>query len=340
MPVPQTILTRKTKTAVFLVLTIDEGGEDTVRDVLSDIPSLTRAVSSRAPEAALAAITSIGSQAWDRLFDGPRPRSLRPFVTYEGDVHTAPATPGDLLLHIKADQMDLCFEVGRLITTALGDSVTVVDEVHGFRYFDLRDLIGFVDGTENPVGQEATDAITVGDEDPDFTGGSYVAIQRYVTDLAAWNALSVPEQEDAIGRTKLDNVEMDDDVKPTNSHIALNVVEDENGEEIDVVRDNMPYGSASGSEECGTFYIAYSAGPDVTEEMLRKMFIGDPPGNYDRLLDFTTAVTGAQFFTPTVDFLEDLPDAPPDAESPEADMSDDELRTLSSDGSLGIGSLR
>ena len=350
VPIPQTILTRKTTSALFLVLTIDDGGEGAVRDVLGDLPTLTRAVSSRAPEAALAAIASIGSAAWDRLFDGPRPRSLRPFVVYEGQVHTAPATPADLLVHIKADRMDLCFEVGRLVTDALGDAVTVVDEVHGFRYFDLRDIIGFVDGTENPVGQAAIDAITVGDEDPAFAGGSYVAIQRYVTDLEAWNALSVPEQEDAIGRTKFDNVEMDDDVKPTNSHIALNVVTGADGEEIDVVRDNMPYGDASGSGERGTFYIAYSAGPDVTEEMLRKMFVGDPPGNYDRLLDFTTAVTGAQFFTPTIDFLEDLPD-PPTAPADEVDgdtatSPDDRVSTSErsepdppTDGSLGIGSL-
>ncbi|MGK2318843.1 Dyp-type peroxidase [Gordonia rhizosphera] len=341
MPVPQTILTRKTKHALFLVLTIDSGGEDAVRDTLGDLGSLTNAVGSRAPDAALAAIVSIGSQAWDRLFVGPRPRSLRPFVACEGEVHTAPATPADLLLHIKADRMDLCFEVGRLVMSALGDAVRVADEVHGFRYFDLRDLIGFVDGTENPVGQAAVDAITVGDEDAAFAGGSYVAIQRYVHDLTAWNALPVTEQEAAIGRTKLDNIEMDDDVKPTNSHIALNVVEGADGNEIDVVRDNMPYGDASGTGDRGTFYIAYSAGPDVTEQMLRKMFIGDPPGNHDRLLDFTTAVSGAQFYTPTVDFLENLPD-PPEAERQSADADperDEPTRPHPSDGSLGIGSL-
>lgn len=343
MPVPQTILTRKTKAAIFLVFTIDDGGEEAVRDALEAIPGLNNAVSSRAPEAALAGIVSIGSEAWDRLFAGPRPRSLRPFVPYEGEVHTAPATPADLLVHIKSDDMGLCYELGAKITEALGDAVTVVDEVHGFRYFDLRDLIGFVDGTENPTGQAAIDAITVGDEDPDFAGGSYVAVQRYVHDLSSWNDLSTEEQEAAIGRTKLDNVEMPDDVKPPNSHIALNVVEDENGEEIDVVRDNMPYGDVSGSTVNGpgtngkgvngTYYIAYSATPDVTEEMLRKMFIGDPPGTYDRLLDFTTAVTGAQFFTPTLDFIDDLPPAPGGAPVPES------ARATPSDGSLGIGSL-
>lgn len=350
MPVPQTVLTRKTKHALFLVMTINAGGEAGVRDMFADLGSRTNSVSSRAPEQSLAAIVSIGSDAWDRLFDGPRPRSLRPFVEYRGEVHRAPATAADLLVHIKADAMDLCYELGRMLTNILGDSVTVVDEVHGFRYFDMRDLIGFVDGSENPVGQAAIDAITVGDEDPAFAGGSYVAIQRYVTDFAAWNALGVAEQENAIGRTKLDNVELSDEVKPANSHIALNVIENADGEEIEIVRDNMPYGEVAGTGEAGTFYIAYSAGPDVTEEMLRKMFIGDPPGNYDRLLDFTTAVTGAQFFTPTTDFLEDPPppprpgDAEADADEASADRESATPEPAGApvgpgDGSLGIGSL-
>ena len=358
MPVPQTILTRKTKHALFLVLTINAGGEDAVRGMFDVLGSRINSVSSRAPEQALAGIVSIGSDAWDRLFAGNRPKSLRPFVEYAGDVHTAPATPADLLLHLKADAMDLCYELGRMLMSELGDAVTVVDEVHGFRYFDLRDLIGFVDGTENPVGQAAIDAITVGNEDPAYAGGSYVAIQRYVTDFKEWDSISAEDQEAAIGRTKLDNIEMSDEVKPANSHIALNVVNDVNGEQIDVVRDNMPYGEASGIGDSGTFYIAYSSAPDVTEEMLRKMFIGDPPGNYDRLLDFTTAVTGAQFFTPTVDFFDDLPDAPAAAESDSDDDAPHDVPapapvtldaaspvpppepTDPGDGSLGIGSLR
>ncbi|GAA1481965.1 Dyp-type peroxidase [Gordonia sinesedis] len=350
---PQTIITRKTRAAVFIVMVINEGGEDAVRDMLADFPSRHNSVASRDPEAALSGIVSIGSDAWDRLFTGPRPRELRPFTPYVGEVHTAPATPGDILLHIKSDRMDMCYELGRLAMEMVGDAVTVVDETHGFRYWDLRDLIGFVDGTENPVGPAAVETITVTDDDPVFAGGSYVAIQRYITDLAAWDAITVAEQEAAIGRTKMDNVEFPDDVKPSNSHIALNVVENAQGEQIDVLRDNMPYGDAAGTGDRGTFYIAYSASPDVTEEMLRKMFIGDPPGNYDRLLDFTTAVTGAQFYAPTIDFLEDLPPAPgavqaTDTDAPSTDTARDTESepahptappTGRGDGSLGIGSL-
>ncbi|GAA3949667.1 Dyp-type peroxidase [Gordonia caeni] len=336
MATGQTIITRKTRSAIFLTLCINPGGEEGVRDGLEKIGGLTTAVGSRAPEAALAAIVAIGSDAWDRLFTGPRPALLTPFTQLEGPVHTAPATPADILVHIKADDMGLCYELGRQLTEVFGDAVRTQEEVHGFRYFDLRDLTGFVDGTENPVGQDAIDAITVGDEDPAFSGGSYVVTQRYVTDFSAWDAISVEEQENVFGRTKLDNIEMDDDVKPANSHIALNVIEDADGNEIDIVRDNMPYGAINGSGDKGTFYIAYSRGPEVSEEMLRNMFLGDPPGNYDRLLDFTTAVSGAQFFAPPAEFLEELPSAPPSAVAPEPEPGPEPV----ADGSLRIGSLR
>lgn len=344
MATPQTILTRKTKSAIFLTLTINEGGEAAARDALTEIQSRINSVRSRDPEAALTGIVGIGSDAWDRLFSGPRPRALRPFTALDGPTHSAPSTPGDLLLHIKSDKMDLCYELGRLFLATFGSAVRVVEEIHGFRYFDLRDLIGFVDGSENPIGQAAIDTITVGD-DPYFNGGSYITIQRYVTDFDDWDALTVEDQEAAIGRTKLDNVEMADDVKPPNSHIALNVVEDANGNQLDIVRDNMPYGDVGGNDDRGTFFIAYSGSPDVTDQMLRNMFLGDPPGNHDRLLDFTTAVTGVAFYAPTCDFLADPPPLPGHsvAATESADVlgeaPEDSAPGSDGDGSLGIGPL-
>ena len=122
-----------------------------------------------------------------------------------------------------------------------------------------------------------------------------------------------------IGRTKLDDIEFDDAVKPPNSHLALNVIEDDDGNELKILRHNMPFGEV-GKAEFGTYYIGYSRSAAVTERMLRNMFIGDPPGNTDRILDFSTAVTGTMFFTPTADFLDDPPplpgDAPPRPTSP------------------------
>ena len=179
-----------------------------------------------------------------------------------------------------------------------------VDEVHGFRSFDERDLLGFVDGTENPEGRAAGDAVVIGDEDPDFAGGSYAVVQKYLHDMAAWDALPVEEQERVVGRTKLSDIELADDVKPDNSHVALNTIVDDDGEERQIMRFNMPFGRV-GVGEFGTYYIAYASSPDVIEEMLTNMFIGKPPGNYDRILDFSTAITGSLFFVPSADFLDD-----------------------------------
>jgi putative iron-dependent peroxidase len=308
-PTPQSVLASLTESAIFLSLTINEGREADVHEFLADVSGLGRTVGFRVPEGLLSVVTGIGAEAWDRLFSGPRPRDLHIFGEVRGEKHVAPSTPGDLLFHIRARQMDLCFEVATLIMDRLRDSVAVIDETHGFKYFDERDLLGFVDGTENPVGRGAADAAIVGNEDPDFVGSSYVIVQKYLHDLAAWNVLSDEEQARVVGRSKLANVEMPDDVKPSNSHVALNTIVDEQGVEHDIVRDNMPFGSV-GAGEFGTYFIGYARTPSVTELMLQRMFVGNPPGNYDRILDFSTPVTGVLFFVPTTDFLDDPPPMP------------------------------
>jgi porphyrinogen peroxidase len=302
--VSQSVVGPLTATAIFLVLTIDPGGEVATRELLADLSGLQRSVGFRDPESGLTCIAGVGSNAWDRLIAGPRPAQLHPFVEIVGG-HHAVSTPGDLLFHIRAARLDLCFELASLVVGRLAGAATVVDEVHGFKYFDERDLLGFVDGTENPAADAAYQAVVIGDEDPDFAGGSYVIVQKYLHDLAAWNALSVEEQEHVIGRRKLSNVELPDEVKPTNSHVALTVIEDPDGTQRQILRDNMPFGEV-GRGEFGTYFIGYSRTPDVTEHMLRNMFIGDPPGNTDRILEFSTALTGSLFFVPTADFLDDL----------------------------------
>jgi putative iron-dependent peroxidase len=341
-PEPQPLLSPLTNAAIFLVLTIDPGGEEVVRDLLSDWSGLQRAVGFRSPGPPLAGVAGIGSAAWDRLFGGPRPAELHPFRALTGTVHRAVSTPGDLLLHVRHERMDLCFEFASQVMTRLAGAVNVADEVHGFRFFDERDLLGFVDGTENPVGRAAGEAALVGDSDPDFTGGSYVIVQKYLHDMQAWNALSVEDQERAIGRSKLSDIEMPDDVKPPNSHVALNTIEDPDGTERAILRANMPFGEL-GRGEFGTYYIAYAATPSVTEQMLVNMFIGNPPGNYDRILDFSTAVTGGLYFVPSADFLDDLPD-PPGSDTADGDSagpgSSAETGSPAETGSLGIGSLK
>jgi porphyrinogen peroxidase len=307
--IPQAVLSPLTRTAIFLVVTVDPGGENAVRDLLRALSGLQRGVGFREPSGRLSCVVGVGSEAWDRLFGGPRPVELHPFRELVGPRHRAVATPGDLLFHVRAERLDLCFALVSEIMERLRGAVTVRDEVHGFKYFDMRDLLGFVDGTENPVGPEASDAVLVGDEDPDFAGGSYVIVQKYVHDLRAWNALTVEAQEKVVGRTKLSDIELDDAVKPADSHVALNTIVDPDGAERQILRDNMPFGSP-GRGEFGTYFIGYARSPSVTEQMLRHMFLGSPPAAHDRILDYSTATTGTLFYVPAAEFVDDPPDPP------------------------------
>lgn len=305
---PQPVDVPLTHAAIFLVATLNPGDEAcaTLRALCGDLAALLRAVGFRDLDGGLSCVTGFGSDAWNRLFGSPRPQDLHPFREIRG-VHHAVATPGDVLFHIRAARMDLCFELAAQIMARLGKAVTVVDETHGFRYFDARDLIGFVDGTENPTGSDAVAATLVGGEDTAFAGGSYVIVQKYLHDVDGWNAQPVEVQEKIIGRTKLDNIELDDAVKPTSAHNALTTIV-ENGEELDIVRANMPFGDV-GKGEFGTYFIGYARSPRRIEQMLENMFIGRPPGNYDRLLDYSRAVTGSLFFVPSADFLDGVADA-------------------------------
>ncbi len=343
--VPQSVVAQLTRAAIFLVVTVNSGEENEarVRASCGDLAALLRAVGFRDLEGRLSCVAAFGADAWDRLFGTPKPKDLHPFREIRGR-HHAVATPGDILFHIRADRMDLCFELATQIMARLGGAVTVADEVHGFSYFDDRDLVGFVDGTENPLGQAAIDATLIGEEDAAFAGGSYVIVQKYLHDLEAWNALAVEEQEKIIGRTKLSDIELDDAVKPTCAHNALTTIV-ENGEQLEIVRDNMPFGEI-GKGEFGTYFIGYARSPRRIELMLENMFIGRPPGNYDRLLDFSRAVTGTLFFVPPATMLEDVAAGPavpasagPVAQAP-ASAEAPQAKQRPPDGSLGIGSLK
>jgi porphyrinogen peroxidase len=307
---PQMVAAPLTQAALFSVVTVQRtpAARSAVRTVCGDLSALLRTVGSRDLAGRLSCVMGIGSDAWDFLFGHPRPVGLHPFREIRAGNRIAVATPGDLLFHIRAERQDLCFELATLIMSRLEGSVTPQDEVQGFRYFDDRDLIGFVDGTENPRDQAAVEATVIGDEDPDFRGGSYVVVQKYFHDLTGWNALSVADQEKIIGREKLSNVELDDGVKPPWAHNALTTIEVE-GREIKILRDNMPFGAPSRSE-FGTYFIGYARSLGTIEQMLENMFVGRPPGSYDRLLDFSRAITGSQYFVPPASFLENVaPDA-------------------------------
>ena len=310
-PVPQPVLRKLTRAAIFLVVTIKPNADSqgALRSFGGDdLPALVRSVGFRNFEENLSCVMGIGSGAWDKVFSLPRPAELHPFREIKAGPRHAVATPGDLFFHIRAKRMDLCFELAAQIMNRLGDAIAPVDEVHGFRYFDDRDLLGFVDGTENPADQAAIDATVIGSEDAAFAGGSYVIVQKYLHDLKGWNKLSTEAQEHIIGRTKLADIELDDAIKPTSAHNALNSIV-ENGKEMKIVRDNMPFGNAAAGE-FGTYFCGYARSPRTIEQMLENMYIGRPPGNYDRLLDFSVAKTGTLFFVPSATFLETVSDGP------------------------------
>ncbi len=340
---PQNIVGPLTRSAIFLVLCIrqDEVAYAQLRNFYAGLSGLIRAVDFRDVEAGLTCVAGIGSDAWDQLFGAPRPAELHPFREMRSGSRVAISTPGDIFFHIRANRMDLCFELAAQIMDSIGNVVSIADEVHGFRYFDDRDVMGFVDGTENPRGEAARDAAIVGNEDARFTGGSYVIVQKYLHDLKAWNALPVEMQERIIGRRKLSDSELRDADKPAYAHNALTNIE-ENGRQIQILRDNMPFGRP-GHGEFGTYFIGYSRTPRITETMLENMFIGNPAGNYDRLLDFSHPVTGSLFFVPTATFLDNVtPDATDTTESVEPPMAVTvpAKTTALPDISLKIGSLK
>ncbi|MGA9306404.1 MAG: Dyp-type peroxidase [Candidatus Sulfotelmatobacter sp.] len=350
--VAQPVAALLTRAAIFLVANLNAGPENraALRSFCGDLAALVRAVEFRDLEGSLSCVMGFGSDLWDRVFGTPRPAELRPFREIRAETRHAVSTPGDLLFHIRAKRMDICFELATQIMARLGNAVSPVDEVQGFRYFDDRDLLGFVDGTENPRGAAVIEAALIGDEDSVFSGGSYVIVQKYLHDVEAWNALSTEAQERIIGRTKLADIELDDSVKPTSAHNALTTIV-ENGKEIKILRDNMPFGQPSHGE-FGTYFIGYSRSPRTTEQMLENMFIGRPPGNYDRILDFSRAVTGSLFFVPSATFLDNVtedettqdqpatePPAPPAAAETSISIPSSSNRSVR-EGSLGIGSLK
>lgn len=308
---PQRVDAPLTQSATFLVVTVADtpAATKTVRSVISSVDDLAKNVSIRDLGAQFACTVGIGANVWERVTALPRPAELHPFKEFKGAKHTAVSTPGDLLFHIRSERRDLCFEFEKQLLDVLGDSVKVIDATVGFRYFDVRDLLGFVDGTANPVGSAVDASVLItAEDDGHAVGGSYVVVQKYVHNMATWKKLPAETQEAIIGRTKFDNVELDDAPEGKQAaHKTLATIEDEQGVEHDILRDNMPFGNP-GSGEFGTYFIGYTRKLWVIEKMLERMFIGNPPGLHDRLLDYSTPLTGSTFFVPSASLLSGLGD--------------------------------
>lgn len=297
------------KNIVFATYTMDkvDGAKDAVADLADHIPPFLNSMRTRYPDDRLEFAFGIGSEAWDYLFPGKaKPNQLVPFKEIDGPKVPAVATPGDLFFHIRANEMAICYEIHQLCYDIIKDYVQLTDETHGFRNFEGRAIIGFVDGTENPVGAEIPEYAIVGEEDEKFINGSYAFAQKYIHDMSYWNKQTTENQEASIGRRKYDDKELDDDAKMKNAHNVVSV-DDTTGVENKIIRMNVPF-AVTGENKVGTYFIGYSRYYSVTHRMLVNMFQGKPKGNYDRLLDFSTPITGNLFFIPSYDTLAEIAD--------------------------------
>ncbi len=303
MPTPQpAILPEPRSQALFLVLKIvnpavNAAGVARAAAGLEKLAASVRKLDKG--KSKLVASVGFGPELWDRLSPGKKPRKLGPFIPERGPVYSAENTGGDLLFHILSDRHDLNLELAMRLRDVLGDRVTVMDEVHGFRYLDGRDLTGFIDGTENPKGKARGPAALIGREDPEFAGGSYVFTQRYVHNLAKWKKLSPADQERAIGRTRKNSTQLSAARKDPQAHISRVVIE-ENGAELQILRHSFPYGTTS---EAGLFFIAYTRDLDIPFKMLRRMLGVGGDRRHDLLMEIVKPVSGATFFVPSAQLL-------------------------------------
>ena len=294
--------------AIFIVLGINSGETslETIKEFCANFSALARSLNNRFPDGNFGAVLGFGSKAWDQLFPNqPKPKELSEFQEIKGEKHTAVSTEGDLFFHIRANKVAICYELASIINAKLKEATYCISETSGFRYFDGRAILGFVDGTENPEAVIAQGYAYVGSEDAEFTGGSYAFIQKYLHNMDKWAGLSTEQQEKVIGRRKFNDVELEDDVKPLNAHNVVSKAYDEEGNELKIVRGNMPFSNPA-KGEYGTFFIGYARSFKTTRQMLEHMFLGSKEGYVDRLLDFSTPISGTLFFVPTYDFLDDV----------------------------------
>jgi putative iron-dependent peroxidase len=287
--------------ARFLLLRLRDLSLNALKTALQHLEVTRHRLQTQDPDAALATVVGFGPELWQQL----QGRQLSGFSALFSALQpiagkfTMPAPGGDLLLHVRSERPDFCFEICQLFMASLAGKVEVLEECAGFRYMDGRDLTGFIDGTENPqLPEERAEAALIADGE--YAGGSFVFAQRYVHHLDKWHRLTVDAQEQVIGRSKLESIELDAERMPENSHVSRNVIE-EDGEELAILRHSLPYGDA-GSEH-GLFFIAYTRDLSIIDRMLARMFGTTEDGSSDRLLNFVTPVGGAYFFAPSESVL-------------------------------------
>jgi putative iron-dependent peroxidase len=288
----------------YLLFNVLDNKNTHIRHALSRLPALFDKYADRFSESNLTGVVAVGANYWDELLPDKRPKELRPFEPVAHDDRVAPSTNYDLYIEVRSDRADVNHIVAGKVCTLLADSVDLIEQVRGFRFLDGRDLTGFVDGTENPQGRHRRTVALVNDEnDPLFSSGSYLHIQRYRHNLTLWNTLKVKEQEDVFARTKIDNDEYTAENKLPTSHIKRAGIKDSEGKPIEIVRQSMPYGDMKVQ---GLFFVSYCQSPLPFENMLKSMISADDNGHFDHLLKYTQAETGAAFFAPSLNVLTEL----------------------------------
>ena len=289
------ILPEHCRAAVWLEASI-QGDFDAIRQGCKTFNQSLTALQNKFRDANLGAVVAFGHDLWRDLSGGVGAEELKNFAPLGKGL--APATQHDVMIHILSLRHDVNFSVAQAALAAFGDALKIEEEVHGFRWVEDRDLSGFVDGTENPQGEETRRGVAVINDGVD-AGGSYVFVQRWEHNLKQLNRMSVNDQEMIIGRTKEANEEIDGDERPETSHLSR-VDLKENGKGLKIVRQSLPYGTASGTH--GLYFIAYCARLHNIEQQLLSMF-GETDGKRDGMLRFTRPVTGGYYFAPSLDKL-------------------------------------
>ena len=289
------------ESVIFVMLSLKREDIEKEREIIADMAdrmeAIQRSMNIRVAPETVKLSFGFSNRAWEYLFPtAKKPKELEDFQGVNGEHHTAPATPADLFLHVRAGQAATSYLVVDQIMSFLRPVVDVVDETHGFHYLEGRAIIDFIDGTENPVGEEAKEWAIIGAEDPEFINGSYAFAQKYVHDLDAWRALPTEVQEKYVGRRKYSDLELSDEEKDPRAH---NIISQDNrdGEEHKIVRMNVVFANP-GEGVRGTYFIGYARHWNVTRQMVTNMFTQD-----DRLLEYSTAEKGQLFFIPSKEIL-------------------------------------
>lgn len=268
---------------------------------IGNIANAEKSIAQKDTDAHLTVTCGFSSSGWDQLFNNfPKPKELHNFIALKDGNREFPATDGDIFFMIKSTRIDLNYQAAKYLKQAFQSFAKLTIDIQGFKYLDDRDMIDFVDGTENPKDKQREDAVLIRD-DSEYNGGSYLVFQKYIDKQELWDGLTTEEQESVIGRTKFDDIEIADDEKKPFAHNVKSKVVDATGEELKMLRQNRPFGNAI---EHGTIFVGFAASVKVIEDSLKQMITADAEGNFDHLLKFVDATMGINFFIPPQSFFE------------------------------------